>query len=127
MDDHPNEFVIFDCQHFYQFANGDYRRFEKILLKIFQNKFYTRTDGNLSSLTLRKAEELKRQLIVIYRYAKVPDEFWNSDSWPTPWPNQIKVKKLEAVLDANIKYRSPDAGFVSQCVLTPPVKFIVPR
>lgn len=127
MDEHPNEFIIFDCQHFYNFANGDYGRLERILLKIFESKFYIRVNGALVELTLNKAHELKAQLLVIYRNSRVPYEFWSSDCWPTPWPNQINVKKLKTYLDQNIRYRSPDAGFVSQCVLTPPVKFIVPR
>lgn len=127
MDEHPTEFIIFDCQHFYNFANGDYGRLERIFIKIFNNKFFTSEDGRLLELTLNQANSLKRQLLVIYRYAHVPKEFWGSDLWPTPWPNQINIKKLESYLDMSIKYRAPDTGYVSQCVLTPPVKFIVPR
>lgn len=127
MDEHPNEFIIFDCQHFYNFSNGDYDRLNKILFKIFQDKFFTQPEGPLTKLTLDWANSLKKQLLVVYRYSNVPREFWPGDCWPTPWPNQINVKKLEVALDANIKYRSPYTGYVSQCVLTPPVKFIVPR
>lgn len=127
LDAHPNEFVIFDCQHFYNFNEGDYERLENLLRKIFANRFYTRHDGPLNELTLNRADSLKRQLLVVYRYSRVPKDFWPSDSWPTPWPNQIKVKKLRAYLGAMIAHRSPDVGYVSQCVLTPPVGFIVPR
>lgn len=127
MDENPEEFIIFDCQHFYNFSDGDYGRLEKIFFEIFENKFFTSHDGPLNELTLYRANCLKRQLFVIYRYAHVPKEFWPSDCWPTPWPNQIKVKKLRAYLDTSLKYRSPDTGYVSQCVLTPPVGFIVPR
>lgn len=125
--EHPNEFVIFDCQHFYNFSNGDYDRLNKIFFKIFQDKFFTSSNGSLPELTLNLANSLKKQLLVIYRYRSVPKEFWSSDYWPTPWPNEINVKKLEEDLDAKIKYRSPFTGYVSQCVLTPPVKFIIPR
>ncbi|XP_055297283.1 PI-PLC X domain-containing protein 3 isoform X3 [Sitodiplosis mosellana] len=127
MDEHPNEFIIIDCQHFYNFSNGDYDRLNKILFKIFQDKFFTQTTGPLTKVTIDWANSLKKQLLVVYRYSQVPKEFWPGDCWPTPWPNQINVKKLEAVLDTNIKYRSANTGYVSQCVLTPPVKFIVPR
>lgn len=127
MDEHPDEFIIFDCQHFYNFANGDYDRLNKIFYQIFQDKFFTPSDGLLTKLTLHLANSLKKQLLVVYRNSHVPKEFWPGDVWPTPWPNQIDVKKLEANLDANIKYRSPNTGYVSQCVLTPPVKYIVPR
>lgn len=127
MDDHPNEFIVFDCQHFYNFANGDYKRLEKIFRTIFRDKLYTRNDGKLAEMTLNKAIASQRQLLVIYRYASVPDVFWPSDEWPTPWPNQFKVKKLEMSLETNIRHRMPDTGYVTQCVLTPPVRFIVPR
>lgn len=127
MADHPNEFIIFDCQHFYNFSNGDYARLNKILFKIFEGKFYTSDDGALNKCTLEYANSLNRQLLVIYRYHQVPREFWGGGNWPTPWPNQIKVKKLEEYLEQNIQYRDPYTGYTRQCVLTPPVKFIVPR
>lgn len=127
MNEHPSEFIVFDCQHFYNFANGDYQRLEKIIRTIFHEKFYTRDDGKLTEMTLNKTSKLNRQLLVIYRYGNVPVEFWPSDEWPTPWPNQFKVKQLENSLETNIKQRSPNTGYVTQCVLTPPVRFIVPR
>lgn len=127
LDEHPHEFVIFDCQHFYNFVNEDYARLEAIFRKIFGRKFYTQKDGELEELTLRRANDLKRQLFVIYRYSIVPNEFWDENKWPTPWPNQIKVEKLKACLDESMKFRLPNAGYVSQCVLTPPVNFIIPR
>lgn len=127
MDEHPNEFIVFDCQHFYNFSNGDYDRLNKIFFKIFQDKFFTQTTGPLTTLTIDWANSLKKQLLVVYRYLYVPKEFWPGDCWPTPWPNQINVKKLKTALDTNIKFRSPNTGYTTQCVLTPPVKFIVPR
>lgn len=127
MDEHPNEFIIFDCQHFYNFSDGDYDRLNKIIFKIFQDKFFMPIDGPLSKLTIDYANSLKKQLLIIYRKSYVPREFWPSDSWPTPWPNQIDVDKLETYLNEIIKHRSPNTGYVTQCVLTPPVKFIVPR
>lgn len=128
MDDHPNEFVVFDCQHFYNFASDDdYKRLEKIICTMFRDKFYTRNDGKLTDMTLNKTQALRRQLLVIYRHESVPDVFWPSEEWPTPWPNQFKVKLLEMSLEKNIRQRMPDTGYVTQCVLTPPVRFIVPR
>lgn len=127
MDDHPNEFIIFDCQHFYTFSNGDYGRLEHIFVKYFSDKFFTSHDGSLDQLTLNKANSLQKQLLVIYRCSHVPKEFWDSDMWPTPWPNQMNLKKLETYLEKSITYRDPAKGYVTQCVLTPPVKFILPR
>lgn len=127
MNDHPNEFIIFDCQHFYDFAEADYKRLEQTFKEIFNNKFYKPSDGHLQDLTLNKASHLKVQLFVIFRYSYVPKEFWNSDSWPTPWPEKFEVKQLEKYLDTDIKNRKPNTGHVTQCVLTPPVKLIATK
>lgn len=127
LDEHPNEFIIFDCQHFYNFSRDDYERLNKIFFKIFQDKFYTQTTGPLTTLTLDSANTLKKQILCVYRNSHVPQDFWPGECWPTPWPNQINVKKLEASLDAHIKHRSSNTGYVTQCVLTPPIKYIVPR
>lgn len=127
LDEHPKEFLIFDCQHFYNFSNGDYGRLERILLKIFGTILYSPMNGSLQNLSLSNARSLNKQLIVIYRNSNVPEKFWSSDVWPTPWPNQIKIKKLINYLDSSLSYRSATTGYVTQCVLTPPVKFIVPR
>lgn len=127
LDEHPKEFVVFDCQHFYNFSNGDYGRLEKILIKIFDQKLYKKTDGTLGNLTLSNALSMNRQLLVIYRYHNVPKEFWESEWWPTPWPNKICVDKLKNYLNWSLKNRSPETGYVNQCVLTPPAKYIIPR
>lgn len=127
LDEHPQEFIVLDCQHFYNFADGDYNRLEKIFRQVFQSKFFTRSAGDLKDLTLSRANGLKKQLIIVYRYPQVPSDFWSSDDWPTPWPNQIKIEKLKSYLDSSLRYRSPSTGYVTQCVLTPPVDFIVPR
>lgn len=127
LDEHPEEFVIFDCQHFYNFANGDYGRLNRVLLKTFGSILYGPKDGPLKSLSLSIARSLGKQILVVYRYGIVPDKCWPSDVWPTPWPNQINVDKLQKYLDISLTYRSPDTGYVTQCVLTPPVKFILPR
>lgn len=127
LDEHPKEFLILDCQHFYNFSNGDYGRLEQIISKIFGTILYCPNDGSLENLSLSNARTLNKQLLVIYRNSIVPAQFWASDLWPTPWPNQFKIKKLKNYLESSLNYRSPTTGYVTQCVLTPPVKFIVPR
>lgn len=97
------------------------------MLKIFESKLYQPSDGSLRDLSLLSAFSVGKQMLVIYRNSTVPDQFWPSDCWPTPWPNEIKVKRLKKYLETSLTYRSPDIGYVTQCVLTPPVKFIIPR
>lgn len=128
LENHRGEFVILDCQHFYDFTDDDYGILANQMLKIFQNNFYGQNHGTLADLSLEKAEAQKTQVLVIYRNSQcVPQQFWPSDYWPTPWPNQIKISKLEKYLDLSLENRSPECGFVTQCVVTPPVDFIVPR
>lgn len=127
LNEHPNEFVIIDCQHFYNFSNGDYGRLERILLNTFEQILYQPKDGSIQELSLSMAHSVQKQMVIIYRYSFVPNQFWPSNCWPTPWPNQISISKLERSLELSLSYRSPDIGYVTQCVLTPPPKFIVPR
>lgn len=128
IESHRGEFVILDCQHFYDFSDNDYDSLANQMLKIFQNNIYSQHHGNLSDLSLEKAEAQKTQVLIIYRSSRVvPAQFWPSDYWPTPWPNQIKIPKLEKYLALSLENRSPECGFVTQCVVTPPVDYIVPR
>lgn len=68
-------------------------------------------------------------MLIIFRNSwHMPAEFWPADAWPTPWPDQIRVDRLQSYLEASLQRRpAVGAGYVSQCVLTPPVHFIVPR
>lgn len=125
---HPCEFFILDCQHFYNFTGKDYARLEKILLDLFGDKIYGRYDGHLDECTLRRMAEMKKQLLIIFRHnQRVPMQFWPATYWPTPWPNQININELKQFLDDAIFRRPKECGYVTQCVLTPSVQFIVPR
>ena len=53
--------------------------------------------------------------------------YWFSQDWPTPWANVVKVNKLEEYLEESLNHRNPNAGHVSQCVLTPDTKFIMSK
>ncbi|KAJ6648298.1 PI-PLC X domain-containing protein 3 [Pseudolycoriella hygida] len=128
LENHRNEFVILDCQHFYNFSEDDYEVLANRMIQIFNNNIYGQANGKLTDLTLETAEAKKTQVLIIYRSSRhIPMQFWPSDMWPTPWPNQIKISKLKKYLDNSLENRSPDCGFVTQCVVTPPVDFIVPR
>ena len=55
LDTHPSEFVIFDFQHFYEFADKDYAVLADKINEIFGNKIYGPSDGDLKNVTLDNA------------------------------------------------------------------------
>lgn len=129
LDAHPQEIVILDCQHFYNFSKSDHVNLSNILTTLFSNKLYTQGDGSLLNCTLNKMKELQKQIIIIYRsdIGFNYTSFWQSYQWPTPWPNQVKISKLENYLSESIGQRPYGAGYVTQCVLTPTIDYIIPR
>lgn len=62
LDDHPDEFIIFDCQHFYEFSFEDHKILANILLSIFGDRIYGTNNGTLRSLTLNMAKRLRKQV-----------------------------------------------------------------
>ncbi|KXJ75575.1 PI-PLC X domain-containing protein 3 [Aedes albopictus] len=125
---HPREFIVLDCQHFYLFNPTDHCVLSAELNRIFDKKIYSRNVNQLKDCTLESATGNGQQILIVYRSdACVNDRFWLSQDWPTPWPNEVNVKQLRQYLDESLTQRNPDAGFVSQCVLTPSVRYIVPR
>lgn len=130
LESQPNEFVILDCQHFYNFTAKNHKQLIYTFQNLFGSKIFGRLEnGNdLKKLTLESAAITGKQLLIVYRCdAQVVDEFWFSQSYPTLWPNKVNVKDLKQYLETSLEKRSSNTGFVSQCVLTPDVKFIVPR
>lgn len=65
------------------------------------------------------------QVIIIYRYNIQDNKFWPSSSWPTPWPQTTSYKKLIKFLKCGLQNRKHNAGYVTQCLFTPDVKYIL--
>ncbi|GAB0097076.1 PI-PLC X domain-containing protein 3 [Sergentomyia squamirostris] len=126
LDNHPEEVIIVDIQHMYQFEEKNHAELMGILEDILGDKIWIR-DGNLSAWTAREAARTGKQLVIIYRYPFINGRFWTSDDWPTPWPNQTNVTKLKEHLESGLLTRNPHCGFVTQCVLTPSISYTVPR
>lgn len=130
LEEHPKEFVILDFQHFYQFEARHHQRMIQIVMKMFKLKLFERAldESNLNQLTLTNAYETSKQILIIYRNDSfAPNEFFRSYDFPTPWPRATKIESLKEFLDKRLEQRSPNQGFVTQCVLTPDANFIVPR
>jgi hypothetical protein len=130
LNEHPKELIILDFQHFYAFQDSDHHRLKDIVINMFGERIFGKNHNKnrLSDLTLQRAEEEGRQVIVIYRETKeVVDRFWYANHFPTPWPDTTRVSDLRDFLDRRLKKRKPDIGFVSQMVITPDARFIVPK
>ena len=127
--DHPKEFVIFDCQHFYDFEAYHHQKFSELLLQLFGTRIYERIlyEEEFQDLTLNKALNLHKQVVVIYRNDNINKSFFTTDHFVTPWPNVTDVKKMERSLDISIMSRTPYQGHVTQLVLTPTYRFIIAR
>lgn len=126
----PGEVVIIDFQHFHEFNKDIHKRLKDFIVSTFGNNIYGRNHGKteLRDITLNKAAELKKQVIVIYREdSELIDQFWYSNQWPTQWPNVQSTSDLKYVLEAKLKRRKCKQGVVSQAIITPDAGFIVPR
>lgn len=128
LDDHPREFVILDFQHFYDFNSEAHQLLVSTIKQLFKSKIFERNDEGLSCLTLSHALENKKQLMIIYRNdAFSPRTFYPSYDFPTPWPQATQISGLKKFLDRRLSARMPHQGFVTQCILTPDARFILPR
>lgn len=128
LDTHPLEVVIVDFQHVYRCESCDHQRYCQQLIEVFGEKIYPRSGNDLSKCTLAEMQEKGKQAILIYRnYSDEEEIFWRGSDFRTPWPNTTKIKELMQKLDKGIATRSLNAGYVTQCVLTPDGKFIMEK
>lgn len=132
LQEHPREFVILDFQHFYAFEELHHQKLIAILLKLFKDKLCEPDDdgpdSNLNRITLSNSCSNGKQLVIIYRNGTIDSkEFFRSWNFPTPWPETTKIIELKDFLDRRLGQRQPTQGFVSQLLLTPDAKYIIPR
>lgn len=64
LDDHPFEMVILDCQHFFEFSIEHYGILAHELMATFGDRVYGRSDGKLTLLTMDRARQLQKQVII---------------------------------------------------------------
>lgn len=62
LNHNPREFIIFDCQHFYDFHSDDYKELCNKIRMMFGSRIYGQLDGPLGQLTLDMAERMKKQV-----------------------------------------------------------------
>ena len=79
-------------------------------------------------LTLTKADEQQKQLLVIYRnIPNCTENFFRGGYFPNPWANVTSTDKLKTFLDNKIKARNPDVAYCTQLILTPDGNYIAAR
>lgn len=123
---HSNEIVIIDFQHFYSFSEMNHRHLVETIYRVFGSKLCP-VNASLDRLSLHWLNLEKYQVIVIYRnaYAQNYSNLWPSGLWRTPWPNTVQVNELLDFLDVELKSRPLEIGFVSQCLLTPDISYVL--
>jgi len=121
---HANEIVILDFQHFYAFADEDHRRLIEKIKQIFHGRMCP--VSSLDQVTLQWLTAMRYQVVVIYRNISARDHehLWPSGLWRTVWPNTVRVNELIDFLNLELRGRSSDIGFVSQCLLTPDTSYV---
>lgn len=128
LQEHPGEFVIIDFQHFYNFHIEHHQLLVNHLIKSFDSIiFHNSNTMALSHLTLNRAHEMGKQLIVVYRNFHTSPLFFGSHHFPTPWPNTTNVEYLKEFLGQQLKCRNQQQGWILQCVLTPDANYIISR
>lgn len=125
LNEHPNEAIIVDFQHFYNFDEASHRGLINQIKFLFRGKLcpvYRRFDN----ITLQWLNLQRYQVFVVYRNAIAQNynDLWPSGLWPTPWPETVNSSKLVNFLNDGLQKRSRDAAYVSQCLLTPTGAYI---
>uniref|UniRef100_A0AAR5PJL2 Phosphatidylinositol-specific phospholipase C X domain-containing protein n=1 Tax=Dendroctonus ponderosae TaxID=77166 RepID=A0AAR5PJL2_DENPD len=128
LDNHPEEVVILDCQHFYNFTTTTHSEVVEYLTAIFGDKLIP-YQSNMFSLTLENLVAASKQVLVVYRDSTTQsantDYLWPSSSFPTPWYDTTNSTYLLSSLDTGLSKRSSSVGYISQLLLTPGVDFII--
>ncbi|CAH0388634.1 unnamed protein product [Bemisia tabaci] len=126
LEDFRHEIVILDFQHIYNFKDKDHIELISFLHATFSSKICV-IPSSLSSVTLRWMRSHNYQVILIYRNEIVKNlsSFWPLGCWPTPWPDTTSIKSMLNFLTKGLTNRPHGKGYVTQCVLTPDVKYII--
>lgn len=129
LNTHPNEVVLLDFNHLYNFTPEAHEECLSLIASIFENKLCPHLDPSTTSISLLNENGL--QVIAFYcnpDVCKMHAEVWPGTLIPSPWANTTSIEKLRHFLDANYeKYRNrgADQFLVTQCVLTPDIGYIM--
>lgn len=120
------EIVILDFQHFYDFSSQNHQMLLQEIWNLFQDKICP-APLDLTVVTLNWMKKHNYQVIIIYRndIFRNDRKVWPGQLWPTPWPDTTDTQTLINFLTEKLKNRCNDVGLVTQCILTPDIKFVL--
>lgn len=120
------EVVILDFQHFYNFTPDDHNRLITFISSLFKDKLCP-LPWDISVVTLNWMRDNKYSVIVIYRNSACEsnNRLWPGFRWPTPWPETTSISVMLKFLTKTLEHRRRNTGLVTQCVITPDVKFVI--
>ncbi|CAD7078867.1 unnamed protein product [Hermetia illucens] len=119
LESQRQEFVILDFKKFYNMKRFDHDTIQDFLFKLFGKSIFGPRNGFLLDLTLTKAAQMGKQVLIIYRN----DNFWEN-AWPDYcWPLlSVKVDNVEdlcGALESKLKRRQPGTGCISGYIYKP--------
>ncbi|XP_054268613.1 PI-PLC X domain-containing protein 2-like isoform X1 [Macrosteles quadrilineatus] len=126
LEEFPEEIIILDFQHFYNFSDETH----ELLISMIKNTFGGKLcplPWDIMTVTLTWMLDHGYRVIAIYRDGLVEKhaELWPGVRWPTPWPQTTNSDALLKFLNKTMAHRPKNAGFVTQCLLTPDTKFVI--
>ncbi|VDP39469.1 unnamed protein product [Soboliphyme baturini] len=126
---HPDELVILDINHFYNFSISDHARLLHVIASSFDSMLCPSGNNlHLDDVTLDMLRQSHRQAIVFYQAEQRTALDTLNVTWPrrfivSPWANTNSLTKLFAFLERTLAVRDqllPEGGvFVVQSILTP--------
>lgn len=126
LDNNKCEIVILDFQHFYDFTPDHHCRLITFISSLFIDKLCP-LPWDMSMVTLNWMRNNKYSVIVIYRNnaCESNTRLWPGFRWPTPWPETTSVPVMLKYITNTLRARKGNMGLVTQCVITPDVKFVI--
>ncbi|KRZ84063.1 PI-PLC X domain-containing protein 3 [Trichinella sp. T8] len=126
ISDHPEEILILDINHFYNFNDELHRKFLIQLEHLFNGKFIPAPPSlSLNQVTVNFAQQHGFQLLLFYQQ-KLAEQFsftWPSSYIASPWANTNNLQHLwqytENILTCRDQILPKGGFFVTQCILTP--------
>lgn len=106
-------------------TSDDHRCFISLIIKIFGRKILPYCKS-MTNITLESMTRDNYQVIIIYRadFSIVEELLWPTVCFPTPWPDTTQISQLISKLNQGLKNRNTSVGFISQCVLTPNIRYV---
>eukprot|EP00088_Acartia_fossae_P011830 TRINITY_DN1601_c0_g1_i6.p1 TRINITY_DN1601_c0_g1~~TRINITY_DN1601_c0_g1_i6.p1 ORF type:complete len:566 (+),score=118.82 TRINITY_DN1601_c0_g1_i6:59-1756(+) len=115
---HPQEVVILDFQHVYNFVFEDHVELCRALITGFGAALCPRPPKDQAVYSLQFMQDSGFQVIVIYP-VELAQFCWTRELCPSPWPNTTSPAFLKDFLTKNTSARDPNRLFVSQGIFTP--------